>query len=216
MFDNLVLSGSVQFIQDREATNSKGAKSSTHSVTSAPRMKYVIDPTNAAQAIITLEGGVKTVVKNSSSEAENDIVLTGKTGSIETIRDPEKGKDGLQKGLFSGSVGVDVAQTSILNDPNRTAEKPPKRQRFKATSERLVYTVAGNNPEKMPQIELLDNLNLKSWQEEEEGPEITGATKATLILNEKNEVASFRLASGGGAGVSTRIKPSKKKGAGLR
>lgn len=205
--DKLTLTGAVEFIQDKESTDAKGVKTIAHSVTTSPKMVYVIDPKDPEVAIITLEGGVKTIAKNTGGESTSDLIFAGKRGTIDVIREPAKGQEGLIRAEFKGDVSIDLAR-----EPKTDAGAKPKRQRFIATADNLIYAVVGPNPEKMPQIDLLGNLVLKSLDGEEDGPGIEGADSAMVILNSKKEVDRFNLSNSTGSTITTRIKPKKKTG----
>jgi len=205
--DKLTLTGEVEFIQDKVTTDAKGNKTVAHSVTTATKMFYVIDSKDPEVAIITLEGGVKTIAKNTGGETTSDLIFTGRGGVIDVIREPAKGQEGIIRAVFNRDVAIDLARM-----PKAEADAKPKLQRFIATADKLVYAAVGPNPEKMPQIDLLGNLILKSLDGEDDGPQIDGADSALIVLNAKNEVDRFKLSNTTGSTITTRIKPKKKPG----
>lgn len=130
-------------------------------------------------------------------------------------RVPKKGASALVSADLTNGVSIEVKRLTIVQDKKEKKEKE-KRETFRAKARRLIYTVLpkpiGNA---VNQIDLLDDLDLSSSTDGEDGPEISGASKATLLLNAKNEIVSIKLFSEGDDSVTTKIRPKTKKAGGL-
>lgn len=206
-FDNLDLTGNVRLELSQKSKDRDGVPVESNTVATGKRLTYNISKSDPKFAQIELSGGIKTITKGSSAKGVNDVEMTGSQGAFLTLRDPAKGEDGVKEATITGSVSINVKQR--IN-----TDKGPQNRTFIAKSDRLVYKKVDKSPSEATVIEMIDNLDLKTLQEDEEGPEITGATVLYLVLNDKNEVVSFKISNGSGGTVQTRIKPRKSKGGG--
>ena len=210
-FDNLNLKGGVRLVQKEPlatdpadaslvATTTLVSESATYKIEGDPRFARLDFPTKVT---VTRDEGTR--VPRSPFE------LIGSKGVVSIRRTPKKGESALIAADLTGGVSIEVKRLTIVQDKKEKKETE-KREIFRAKARRLIYTVLpkpiGNA---VNQIDLLDDLDLSSSTDGEDGPEISGASKATLLLNEKNEIVSIKLFSEGENSVTTKIRPKTKK-----
>ncbi len=212
-FDNLILKGGVRFVRKEPlATDPDDASkvATTTLVSDSATYKIEKDPTFAK-----LQFPTKVTVTRDEGERvpRSPFVLTGNQGVVLVKRQPKKGENGLTNADLTGGVTIELKRLTMVEEKGAKKEK---RETFRAKARRLVYRVLpepiGNA---VNQIDLLDDLDLSSSTDGEDGPEITGASRATLLLNAKNEIVSIKLFSEGDNSVTTKIRPKTKKPGGL-
>lgn len=213
-FDNLNLKGGVRMVQKEPLAADPGNASQVATTTLVSESAtYKIDKNpNFAK----LEFPTKVTVTRDEGERvpRSPFALMGNRGVVSVVRKPKKGESALTSADLTGGVSIELRRLTIVEEKGAKKEK---RETFRAKARRLVYSALpapiGNA---VNQIDLMDDLDLSSSTDGEDGPEISGASKATLLLNAKNEIVSIKLFSEGDNAVTTKIRPKTKKPGGLQ
>ncbi len=212
-FDNLNLKGGVRLVQKEPlATDPGNASQVATTILVSETAIYKIDK-NPSFAKLEFPSKVTVTRDEGERVPRSPFVLTGNRGVVSVLRQPKKGESALTSADLTGGVTIELKRLTLVEEKGAKKEK---RETFRAKARRLVYSALpkpiGNA---VNQIELLDDLDLSSSTDGEDGPEITGASRATLLLNAKNEIVSIKLFSEGDNSVTTKIRPKTKKPGGL-